>query len=172
MSNPWWWMSRGFPPPPTRARVIAYQLTGQGLYVPLPGRSPTPFPWWDPALPWFTPEERALGYSAKHAMGDTHQIIDLPMGWPLYDEPGQAYSVQNGFGALDWTEGHRCVDSALINLLLDVIQHGFIPEIVLDEHLGFDGALAFLPILLDALAHGPVDLRQYCLIRPGWDGIF
>lgn len=172
-----WWAydRRPLPLPPTRAQMLDYRARGQGVLVDLPRFRPTygtTFPWWDAGLAWFTPDERQILYAAKHAVGDTHAVVDLPMGWALYDEPGQAYSVQNGFGPLDLTAQHTTVAPAFLDLLLEVVGEGFLVDLVLDEHLGYSGASAYLPTLVSALQHAEIDLTRYCLIRPGWDGIW
>ena len=155
--------------PPTRAQVIAVQTSGmQGLYVTTAQYGV--LPWWDAALAWLTPLDRQAVYAAKHAAGDTHQLIELPCGPPLYDEGGQAYSPDK-FGPLDWMAGNTAVDPQLPALIQEVIDAGFIPVLFLggdDGEAGYAIATVQLPLIVAAL--GP--LMAWTLILPGWDGVF
>lgn len=159
------------PPPPTRQQALSMQLTFQGLYVDCPpyGR----LPWFEAAIAWVGPECRANVYAAKHAAGDTHLVIQLPFGPPLYDEPNQPYSADR-FGALDWTAHDTAIDPQLSQLVADVIHAGFVPELV----LGGDGpsnsghAFTELPLVLAALRAYSPDLSLYTILNPGWDSVF
>lgn len=160
------------PPPPSRDALISPRLTFQGLifdtaqFGKLPG--------FEACLPWLTSADRRAVYAAKHAAGDTHCIITIPDGVPLYDEANQAYSPDK-FGPLDWTAGNTKIDDKLTDLIREVIGAGF-PQILL--YLGGDGGgdaykIAYTQLdLLRANADYNSTLFQYCVVLPGWDGVF
>lgn len=160
------------PPRPTRTALIQPRLTFQGLLYPT-----TQFgmlPGFEACLPWLTPADRQVVYAAKHAAGDTHCIITIPDGVPLYDEPNQAYSPDK-FGPLDWTSGNTRIGPELPALIREVIAAGF-PQILL--YLGGDGGgdaytIAYTQVdLLHANEDFRENLYQFCVILPGWDGVF
>lgn len=152
-----------------RNRVCAVHTHGmQGLLVNT--QQYGTLPWWDAALAWLGPEDRFSVYSAKAAVGDTHCLIELPCGPPLYNEGGQAYSPDR-FGPLDWTNSNTSIDPQLPALVNEVLLAGFIPVLFLggdDGERGYPIATKQLPLVL--LALGP--LAQSTLIVPGWDGVF
>lgn len=160
------------PAPPSRTDMISPRLSFQGLLYPteqfgmLPG--------FEACLPWLTPADRQVVYAAKHAAGDTHCIITIPDGPPLYDEPNQAYSPDK-FGPLDWTSGNTTIGPELPALIREVIGAGF-PQILL--YLGGDGSgdaykIAYTQVdLLAANEDFRTTLYKYCVILPGWDGVF
>lgn len=154
---------------PTRAQVCAVQTSGmQGLFVET--RQFGRLPWWDAALPWLAAADRQAVYAAKRAAGDTHQLIELPCGPPLYGEGGQAYSPDK-FGPLDWTHGNTQIDPALPALVREVLEAGFVPVLFLggdDGERGYPIAVRQLPLVIAALG----DLMSATLIVPGWDGVF
>lgn len=157
-------------PVPTRDRVCAVQTSGmQGLFVQTQqyGR----LPWWDAALPWLNAADRQAVYAAKRAAGDTHQLIQLPWGPPLYDEGGQAYSPER-FGPLDWTHGNTVIDPKLPALIDEVLVAGLLPVLFLggdDGENGYPIAVKQLPLVVAAL--GPSRMGRV-LVIPGWDGVF
>ena len=168
------------PPAPSRADILNLRITFQGLYCDTAqfGR----LPWFEAALPWLTPADRASCYAAKHAStawpgGDTHAIINLPSGPPLYDEPGQPYSADR-FPALDWTAGGTRVDGRLADLVAEVARAGFPRQLLF---LGGDAGEAGFPIAMNQLdlVHDALrvsskygDLGGYVVVLPGWDGVF
>lgn len=167
------------PAPPSREEILNVRLTFQGLSVDTAqfGR----LPWFEAALPWLSPADRQAVYAAKHAStawpgGDTHALIFLPSGPPLYDEPGQPYSADR-FGALDWTAGNTAISPALADLVVEVARAGF-PRILLflggdDGERGYPIATQQLALVADALQHSAYgDLRPYVVPLPGWDGVF
>lgn len=162
-----------FPPPPTRTEMLNMHITGQGMTVVT--QQYGTLPWWEAALTYLNPADRATIYAAKHAStawpgGDTHGIIAVPSGRALYDEPGQPYSADR-FPPMDWTNGHTKMDPQFDALVIEMIQNGFHPMIFLDET--YATSIATLPIVIDALQHSPQgDLTRYVLIGPGWDGVF
>jgi hypothetical protein len=168
---------RALPSPPTRDALIHVALTFQGLIVPSHqfGR----MPWFEACLPWLTPQDRCIAYDMKHESGahphgDTHCIVALPDGVPLYDEPNQFYTTDK-FGPLDWTQGNTTIDPKFPSLIREVIRAGF-PQVQL--YLGGDGGgdnylIAFKQLhLLAACADYRTTLYKYCNVLPGWDGVF
>lgn len=159
------------PPPPSRSEIIKVNITFQGLVVPtaqfgtLPG--------FEAALAWFTPQDRLSYYTQKDFAKDNHALIALPDGVPLYDEPDQAYSPDK-FGPLDWTSNNTVIGPEFPALLREVIQR--YPKGVL-LYLGGDGATG-APIamkqldLLYACNDYRTTLYKYCVVQPGWDGVF
>jgi hypothetical protein len=161
------------PPTPLRQSVLAVHITGQGLTVNTAQFGT--LPWWEAALTYLSPADRAAVYAAKHAStawpaGDTHAIIAVPSGRALYDEPNQPYSADR-FPPLDWTTGGTLMIPAFNDLVKETIDNGFIPMIFLDETM--DTSFKTLPVVLNALQHSPYgDLTPYVMILPGWDGVF
>lgn len=160
------------PAPPGRESLISPRLTFQGLLYPT--KQFGMLPGFEACLPWLTPEDRQVVYAAKHAAGDTHCIVTIPDGVPLYDEPNQAYSPDK-FGPLDWTAGNTAIDSRLCDLIREVILAGF-PNVLL--YLGGDGSgdaykIAYTQVdLLSANLDFATTLYKYCIVLPGWDGVF
>jgi hypothetical protein len=153
------------PAPPSRDQAITIVTSGmQGttIYTSQYGV----LPWWDAALPWLTePSDRRAIYTSKKQLGDTHQLIQLPWGPPLYDEPDQAYSPDR-FGPLNWTGSG---DERLHGLVDEVVRAGLIPVVFLggdDGERGFPHAVEQLPDVVAKL--GP--LMAYTVISPFWDG--
>lgn len=162
-----------FPPVPTREQVLGVNLQFQGLTVHTAQYGD--LPWFEAALAWLTPADRQAVYAAKHAVGDTHCIIALPSGPPLYDEPNQPYSADR-FGPLDWTAQNTAMDPKLVALVEEVILAGFTPLLFLGGDAGEQGfpvAMAQLPLVTNALAASVYgDLNAYVVKIPGWDGVF
>lgn len=160
------------PDPPTREAMLSPRLTFQGLIFDTAefGR----LPGFEACLPWLTPQDRQVVYAAKRAAGDTHCIITIPDGVPLYDEPNQAYSPDK-FGPLDWTQRNTLIDPQLPALIREVIAAGF-SKILL--YLGGDGGgdayrIAYQQLdLLQANDDYRTTLYKYCVVLPGWDGVF
>src|SRR5207245_1467953 len=119
---------------------------------------------------WLNTGDRQAVYAAKHAAGDTHSIVAVPTGFPLYDEPNQPYSADR-FPALDWTNNRTSMDPRFVALVEEEILNGFIPLIFLQEDMTASNAT--LPLVIDALQHSDRgDLTRYVMILPGWDGVF
>jgi hypothetical protein len=166
--------------PPTRDEIIDVGITFQGLVYNTKqfGRLPS----FEACLPWLTPEDRQVVYAAKKAStrggrtpnGDTHALLTIPDGPPLYDESNQAYSADR-FPALDWTAGNSTIESKTTDLIREVIGNGF-NRILL--YLGGDGdgdhyKIAFKQLeLLAANEDYRTTLYKYCIVIPGWDGVF
>lgn len=159
------------PPPPTRSQILQVRITFQGLVVPT--QQFGTLPGFEACLPWLTAEDRASYYQQKDAAGDDHALMVLPDGVPVYDEPNQAYSPDK-FGPLDWTAGNTTIDPKFPALLREVIAR--YPKGVL-LYLGGDGATGS-PIamkqldLLYACDDYRTTLYKYCVVMPGWDGVF
>lgn len=157
------------PTVPTRDQLIHVQTSGmQGLLVDTAQFGQ--LPWWDAALPWLDALDRVAVYAAKASAGDTHCLIELPCGPPLYNESGQAYSPDK-FGPLDWMAGNTAVDPQLPALLDEVRLAGFLPVLFLggdDGERGYPIAVQQLPLIVSALG----DRMRSTLIIPGWDGVF
>jgi hypothetical protein len=126
-------------------------------------------PWFEAALPWLNDEDRQAVYAAKRANGDTHCLLQLPSGPPLYNEANQAYSPDK-FGPLDWTNGNTAIDPQLPTLVAEVAA-AFVPVVFLwgdDGENGYPVAVTQLPLVVNALG----SLMATTLIVPGWDGVF
>lgn len=161
--------------PPTRDEILGLDgrssISFQGLVVntqqfgTLPG--------FEACIAWLTPSDRSIWWNTKHTAGDTHAIIQLPFGPPLYDEPNQPYSADR-FPGLDWTNSNTRISDDLPLLIRSTIGSGF-NRIFL--FLGGDGPNNY-PIAdkqLDLLAQNNDyyhNLYKYCIIMPGWDSVF
>jgi hypothetical protein len=166
------------PPAPTRAELLNVHITFQGLVVDCQPFGPIPL--FESGLPWMTPQCRANVYAAKHASdawpgGDTHALVHLPSGPPLYDEANQPYSADR-FGPLDWTAGGTHIDGRLADLIAEVIGAGFRDVLLFEGGDGTNGqpiAMNQLDLLSAALSSTPYgDLRPYVVVIPGYDGVF
>ncbi len=169
-----------FPAPPTRDQVLNLCLSFQGLNVV------TSFgnePYFEASLAWHDQlADREAIYAAKHnsqnafcPTGDTHALIFVPFGKPLYDEPNQFYTADK-FPALDWTNNNTSMDPKFVALVEEVIEHGFIPLIVGAEDYSWvdDGKWdAQASLIVHALQTAPAgDLTRYSSVMPGFDGVF
>lgn len=170
------------PPPPTRVQALTMCMSFQGLTVQT--QQYGELPWWEAPLTWLDLQsDREAVYAAKHANhnafcpnGDTHAMVFVPHGDPLYNEWGQAYSPDK-FGARDWTNGNQGpMDPKFVALVTEVRQHGFIPFIVGAEEYGnpdVGKAIQQAKIMHDALRDAPAgDLREHGVFLPGFDGVF
>lgn len=158
------------PPHPTRDAALAFNMTAQGLMVHT--QQFGDLHWWDAALAWLQKPDRLAVYAAKKAMGDTHVIIELPDGKPLYDECCNDYSPDR-FPALDWTNGGQGFDHRLADLVVEVRQNGLLPALFADEAT-HDVSLKLSLQAVDALQKSDYgDLTgQVAFFSPGWDGVF
>jgi hypothetical protein len=162
-----------FPAPKSRADTLNLHITGQGMMVNT--QQYGTLPWWEAALTYLGPSDRAEVYRMKHASqawpgGDTHAIIAVPSGRALYDEPNQPYSADR-FPPLDWTNGATSMVPEFNELVIELITNGFTPMIFLDEMMATSNAT--LPVVINALQHSRKgDLTPYVVIGPGWDGVF
>src|SRR5262249_19431160 len=131
-------------------------------------------PWWDSALSWCDSVTRSLVYQAKKANQanlasgpETHCILEVPSGAPLYDENNQFYSPDK-FGSLDWTAGLTHLSENFDNLLLEIIEQGFAVHIFMDEN--YDVSIQVIQLVAQRLKD--LGLTKYCLVMPGYDGVF
>lgn len=161
--------------PPTRSDILGLNgglIHFQGLIVntqqfgTLPG--------FEAAIAWLNPSDRQIWWNTKQGVKDTHALVQLPFGPPLYDEPNQPYSADR-FGPLDWTNGGSSLDSSFTSLLRDVISIGGFNKILL--FLGGDGPnnypTAFKHLDLLAADNDYYNtLYKYCVVQPGWDSVF
>lgn len=162
-------MGPTLPIAPSREDALHVRISFQGLLVTT--QQFGPLPWFEAALAWLTPEDRSAVYTAKQAAGDTHALIMVPSGIPLYDEPGQPYSPDR-FGSLDWTLGETAMDPAFAALVIETRLAGFIPLVFMDERP--DHSLRIMPLVINALqqsVYGDIS-DQVAAILPGWDGVF
>lgn len=168
------------PAPPTRDEILNVRITFQGLTVRT--QQFGDLPWFEAALPWLRQTDREAAYAAKHASpawnpsGDTHALVMLPWGPPLYDHPRQPYS-RDRFGPLDWTSGGTAIDGRLADLVHEVIANGFRDVLLFlggdDGERGYPIAMRQLDLVHDALSDSKYgDLRPYVVAIPGWDGVF
>jgi hypothetical protein len=154
-------------PSRTRAQVINIKTGGmQGLTIVT--HQFGQLPWWDAAIAWLDePADRQAVYALKLRNGDTHQLIQLPFGPPLYNEEGNAYAPSKGFGGRDWTGDY----SKLVALVDEVNAAGLVPVIFLggDGTDGYPIAQRQLPQVIAALGH---DRMMSLILTQGWDGVF
>ena len=167
LSYPFWSPphAASFPPIPTREQVCGVHMHFRGgLLVDSPafGR----MPWWPSALSWCDPATRQVVYAAMREAGDTHALIEVPNGLPLYNEAGQFYSPDT-FGPLDWTDGETMLDEHLSDLVNEVIDAGFRFIINMDERV--DHSTLIVQLVMEDLS--PTQLA-YGLVMPGYDGVF
>lgn len=154
-----------FPPIPSRAEVLSVNMHFRGGIIinsPIYGK----MPWYPAALSWCDVATRILVYDAMRVAGDTHAIIQVPNGLPLYDEQGQFYSPDK-FPALDWTNGETQITTQLGELVDEVIKQGFKFIINMDER--FDHSIKIVQLVMRALTDQQL---AYGFIMPGYDGVF
>ena len=154
------------PSVPTRAQVLSYNTHFMGGLL-VNSQKYGLMPWWDAALSWCDYATRQEAYRIKRLAGDTHCIVELPNGYPLYDEPEQFYSPDR-FGPLDWTNGESSLTPDFINLIKEVIVNGFKFHIAMDER--YDHSIKLIPLVANALASS--GLTKYGCVMPGYDGVF
>lgn len=153
------------PPIPTREAVCGIQMSFLGGLV-VPSSVYGNMPWWPSALSWCDAATRQNVYAAMREAGDTHAIIHVPSGDPLYNEGGQFYSPEK-FGALDWTAGQTTLDSRFSDLVDEVIAAGFRYLITMDEQV--TASLKIIGLVMQALSAKQL---AYGLTLPGYDGVF
>ena len=136
-------------------------------------------PWFGAALSSLSPEDRQAVYAAKHAVGDTHCIVDI--SWN-YAEPGQPYGTGNRVPPTDLS-GNLPAFRALV---LEIIRNNFIPMVFLagdgdgdgiryNDPVGWTYGHLWLMNHLGAIVQmmaQPPDLTPYIVWSPGFDGVF
>ncbi len=155
------------PPDFSRARALGMNTSFMGGLV-IPTRQYGLAPWWDSALSWMdNPADRADIYAAKHANGETHALIEIPNGKPLYDENDQFYSPDK-FGPRDWTNGETLLDQNFDNLIKEVLQNNFAFHIAMDEVQA--NSMRIGPLVAQRLKD--LGLTKDGFVMPGYDGVF
>jgi hypothetical protein len=161
------------PPAPDRTTALTFNIHGQGAGI-LHTQQYGDLHWWPAALSWLdNPADRLASYNLAKQNGDTHVIIELPDGKPLYDECCNDYSPDRGFTARDWTNGGGPFDARLADLVVEVRRAGLIPVIFPDEATQ-QISLSLTLRALDALTHSRYgDIHQQVgFYMTGWDGVF
>lgn len=123
-------------------------------------------PWWPSALSWCNADTRQQVYNQMRIAGDTHCIVEVPNGLPLYDESDQFYSPDK-FPALDWTNNETQLDAQFINLIDEVINEGFFCLIAMDERQ--DHSSVIVKLVMKSLSDYQL---AFCVTMPGYDGVF
>jgi len=163
-----------FPPVPTREAVCGVQCASMNTCPTVVTQQIGTVPFWDPVLVCLTnPQDRAAGYAAKLALGDTHVILEYNRNArPLYDEGGQPYQATI-------TTVNEQTPAAFLALVEETILAGFTPLIALDGDAGEDPTYGYpnaarqLPILVALLKTSRYgDLNAYVLIGALYDGVF
>lgn len=161
-----------FPPVPSREEVLGIKTSFMGGIIidsPVYGR----MPWWDSALAWCDYATRQLVYAAKKAdqaqigCPETHCLLEVPSGAPLYNEYGQFYSPDK-FGPLDWTNGLTSLSPAFDALATEIIRAGFKVHIAMDE--SFPVSIQVIKLVAQRLKD--LGITKYCVVMPGYDGVF
>lgn len=158
------------PPIPTRDQICLVRERFQGLTINFPTMGP--LPWWE-TLAWFSnPADRHAAYDAKHAIGDTHIILDLT---GAYREPGQPYANMGR----DYSQNL----GALLALAYEALDNGFLIDLRLGgdgqgagpgyndpvgDTYGHDWLMANFPRIAQTFA----PIWQYIVFVPGYDGVF
>jgi hypothetical protein len=154
-----------FPSVPTREEVLGIGMRFRGGIV-VNSAEFGKMPWWPSALSWLNSNDRRLVYEQMRAAGDTHALIEIPNGLPLYNEGGQFYSPDK-FSALDWTNNETALDSRFSDLVDEVIGEGFRFLIAMDERV--DHSTKIVQLAMEALTD---EQLSYGLTVPGYDGVF
>ncbi len=161
------------PPVPSRETVLGMNTSFMGgMLIDSPEYGK--MPWWDSALSWCGQATRNLVYQGKKdntanlpSGPETHCILEVPNGKPLYDEPDQFYNPSR-FPALDWTNGLTSLNEQFNLLLEEIIDNGFIAHIAMDEI--FEQSIQIIPLVAQRLKD--LGLTKYCVVMPGYDAVF
>jgi hypothetical protein len=135
-------------------------MSFQGMTAPLASGA---IPWFEAALASLSPADRQIMYAVKHAAGDTHALIIVTNGVPLYPESGNPYT------------SYQCPNyganmAALIPLVEEVITAGFVPALFMQEDQ--PSSTVLVQAAAQALAGAAVNLNAYVIYSPGFDGVF
>lgn len=161
-------LAPAMPAPPTRDQRGLAKLHFGGLYFNHSMYGTMPL--FEACLAWLSAFDRQTLYEVKHAAGDTHLLVEVPAGVPLYDEPNQPYSPDR-FGALDATSGMTGLDQWFVDIIVEAIEEGFIPILFLQED--YATSMKMIPLVINGLqGSNKGDLIPYVILSPGWDGIF
>ena len=154
-----------YPQTPARSDVLGIHMHFRGGIIvnsPLYGK----MPWWPSALSWLSYSDRQLVYEQMRLVGDTHALIEIPNGLPLYNEAGQFYSPDK-FIAMDWTDNETLMSPQLSQLVDEVIQEGFKYIIAMDERV--DHSTKIVQLVMNALSD---EQLAFGVVIPGYDGVF
>ncbi len=136
-------------------------MSFQGLTVNL---ASGPIPWFEAALCCLSPADRQVVYAAKRAENDTHALVFMTAGVPLYPEANQPYVAYQ-------CPNYEADPAAFVALVEEVIQAGFVPCVFFQEDQPVSTRL--LPIAIAALkASAKRDLNADVLLVPGFDGVW
>lgn len=155
------------PPIPSRESVLGVNLSFMGGLV-VPSAKFGNMPWWDSAFSWCDPATRAQAYALKKAAKETHCILEVPSGASLYSEPLPNFYNPDTFGPLDWTNGLTDLTASFDNLLEEMIDNDFNVIIEMDEN--FNISLQVVQLVAKRLLD--LQLTGFCVVFPGYDGIF
>lgn len=163
----WWDWAGGvmLPVAPSRATLLEGKLTAQGVTI-----HTTEFgamPWWPACWAWLNPQSRQEAAAQLLAMGEQLILIAYPDGRALYDEPGQFYSADK-FPAKSITM------AAFGDLVVEALALGFQGcHLFLGGDTDFNESNAQVQELGPLFAARPEgNLNDYCLVLPGWDGVW
>lgn len=154
--------------PPTRLDVLAVNMHFRGGEIvdsPRYGK----MPWWDSCLAWCDPDTRREAYAVGHQDGDTHKILNVPMGRPLYDSGNNAANFYNPerFPALDWTNGLTRLDTRFSDLFDEIVEAGF--KVIITPQEEYAYSIQMVRLIMEALQPRQV---PWALTLPGYDGVF
>jgi hypothetical protein len=161
------------PNPPSREEVLSGSMHFRGGLVIQSPTNPawSKMPWWPSALSWLDYDTRQAVYEQMREAGDTHAIIHVPTGDPLYGAPfPNFYRIDNGFGALDWSDHLNKLDHRFIDLVEEVISEGFKFIIFMNEYRYASDII--IELVMEAFKEDGRGLEKYGFILPGYDGVF
>jgi hypothetical protein len=150
---------------PTREEVLGMKMHFRGGII-IESSTYGKMPWWPSALSWLNRQDRQLVYTEMRAAGDTHALIEIPSGSPLYNEPNQFYDNVR-FPALDWTSNFTEMSPQLSELVDEVIQEGFLFDITMSVPAAQSQQI--VQLVMKALS---VEQLQYGFVVPGYDDVF
>ena len=166
--------SSNFPDnPPTRLEVLQVNTHFRGgIIVNSPDYGM--MPWWDSALAWCPESTRTRVYiecrdSARNRFADTHKILNIPSGQPLYNSGNNSSNYYNPsrFPALDWTNGMSHLDSRFTDLVDEIVGNGYKVIITMNEEYAY--SIQIIRMVMEVLQPRQV---PWCLTMPGYDGVF
>jgi hypothetical protein len=154
-----------YPSVPTRKQVLSVHMHFRGGLL-VPSQQYGLMPWWPTALSWLDNyNDRQQVYRVSKM--DTHQIVHIPNGPPLYNEPPPNFYNGGTFGPRDWTNGMTKLDSRFSDLIDEVIEAGFRYIITMDE--SWPNSYYIMQMAMSALSERQI---QYGFVMPGYDGVF
>lgn len=155
-----------YPPVPTRIEVLGVNMHFRGGLI-VRSEIYGNMPWWPTALSWLNKNDRMEVYNVCRNAKNTHILIEIPNGLPLYNEYNQFYSPDK-FGALDWTNGETDLSHGpFLSLVDEVISQGFKYIINMDERQ--PNSARIIRLVMNALSD---EQLKYGFTMPGYDGVF